>query len=34
MPLITFDGGRLTREQKAQMVRELTEVAYKITAIG
>ena len=32
--MITFDGGRLTREQKAEIVREFTAAAHKVTGIG
>lgn len=34
MPVITFDGGKLTREQKAQLISEFTEVAHKATGIN
>ncbi len=33
MPVITFDGGKMTKEQKAQIVREFTETAHKVTGI-
>lgn len=33
MPVITFDVGHLTREQKAELVREFANVAHKITGI-
>lgn len=34
MPIINFDGGKLTREQKAELVREFTEVAHRVTGIN
>lgn len=34
MPVITFEGGKLTKEQKAQLVSEITEVAHKATGIN
>lgn len=33
MPVITFDSSALTKEQKRQIVSELTETASKITNI-
>lgn len=33
MPIITFDGGKLTREQKAELVSQFTETAHKTTGI-
>jgi 4-oxalocrotonate tautomerase len=33
MPVIAWDGGRLTREQKQELVRRLTEVATEVTKI-
>lgn len=33
MPVITFESGKLTKEQKAQLVQDFTEVAHKVTGI-
>ncbi len=33
MPIITVEAGKMDREKKAQMVRELTEAASKILDI-
>lgn len=33
MPVITFESGKLTKEQKAQLAQEFTEAAHKITGI-
>ena len=33
MPVITFDGKALTKEQKAQLAQEFTETAAKVTGI-
>ena len=33
MPVITFESGKLTKEQKAQLAQEFTEVAHKVTGI-
>jgi 4-oxalocrotonate tautomerase len=33
MPVIRFDGGKLTKEQKTQLVSEFTETAHKTTGI-
>lgn len=33
MPVITFDGGTLTREKKAEISKELTDSASRITGI-
>jgi 4-oxalocrotonate tautomerase len=33
MPIITFDGGAMTREQKADLVREFTATSSRITGI-
>ena len=33
MPIITFAGGRLTGEQKAQLAEQVTEAAHKVTDI-
>ena len=33
MPIITFDGGKITTEQKADLVRQFTEAAHKVTGI-
>lgn len=33
MPIITFAGGRLTGEQKAELVEQVTEAAHKVTDI-
>ena len=33
MPIITFDGGKITTEQKADLVRQFTEAARKVTGI-
>jgi len=33
MPIITFDGGKLTKEQKAQLAKEFTDSAQKTTGI-
>jgi len=34
MPIINYDGGRMTREQKAELVTEFTETASRITGIN
>ena len=34
MPVITFEGGKLTREQKAELVSQFTEAAHKNTKIN
>ena len=33
MPVITFDGGKLSKEQKAALVQQFTETAQKVTGI-
>lgn len=33
MPVITLEAGKLSKEQKAQLVKEFTESAAKITGI-
>lgn len=33
MPIITFDGGKLTKQQKSDLVCQFTEVAHKVTGI-
>jgi len=33
MPIITFDGGKLSKEQKADIVSQFTETAHKATGI-
>ena len=33
MPVITFDGGKLSKEQKAALVQQFTEAAHKVTGI-
>ena len=33
MPVITFDGGKMTKEQKNDLVCGLTDVAQKVTGI-
>ncbi|MCE5323422.1 tautomerase family protein [bacterium] len=33
MPVITFNGKTLTKEQKAQLAQEFTETASKVTGI-
>ncbi len=33
MPVITFDGGKLNRDQKAELVRQFTEAAHSVTGI-
>jgi 4-oxalocrotonate tautomerase len=33
VPVITFDGGKLSREQKAALAAQLTEVAHAVTSI-
>ncbi len=33
MPVIAWDGGKLTREQKQELVRRLTEVATEVTKV-
>lgn len=33
MPIITFDGGHLNREQKAELVKEFSEVSARVTGI-
>lgn len=33
MPIINFDGGTMTKEQKAQLVAGFTEHAHKVTGI-
>ena len=33
MPVITFEGGRLPREKKAELAREFTEIASRTTGI-
>jgi 4-oxalocrotonate tautomerase len=33
MPVITFDGGKLSKEQKAVLVQQFTETAHKVTGI-
>lgn len=33
MPIITFDGGKLTKAQKAELVCKFTEIAHKVTGI-
>ena len=34
MPLIIFEGGKLDKDKKKVLVRELTETAAKVTGIG
>jgi len=33
MPVITLDGGKLSKEQKAVLVQQFTEAAHKVTGI-
>jgi 4-oxalocrotonate tautomerase len=33
MPVITFDGGKLSKDQKTELVREFTEISHKVTGI-
>ena len=33
MPVITFDGGKLTKEQKASLVAQFTEASHQVTGI-
>ena len=33
MPIITYDGGKLTKEQKCQLAKEFTDTAEKATGI-
>jgi 4-oxalocrotonate tautomerase len=33
MPVIVFEGGRLSREQKEELIRGFTEVAHRVTGI-
>lgn len=33
MPVISYDGATLTKEQKQKLVKELTEAAVKVTGI-
>lgn len=33
MPVVTFDGGKMTKEQKAEIVQKFTEAAHKVTGI-
>jgi 4-oxalocrotonate tautomerase len=33
MPVITFDGGKLTKDQKAELVCEFTSTAARVTGI-
>jgi len=33
MPVITFDGPKMTREQKARLVKSFTEAASEVTGI-
>ncbi|MHB0998924.1 MAG: 4-oxalocrotonate tautomerase DmpI [Armatimonadota bacterium] len=33
MPIITFDGGKLTKEQKSELVCQFTDAAQKVTGI-
>lgn len=33
MPVITLDIGKLTKEQKAQLVRHFTEAAHQVTCV-
>ncbi len=33
MPVITFDGGKLSKDQKAALVEQMTEAAHTITGI-
>lgn len=33
MPVITLEAGKLNKEQKAQLVKEFTETASKVTGI-
>lgn len=33
MPIITFEGGKLDRAQKAELVQRFTEAAHQITGI-
>lgn len=33
MPVITWEGGKLTKEQKKELVRRFTEVASEITKV-
>lgn len=34
MPIITFDVGKLSKEQKAELVSEFTETAHRVTGIS
>lgn len=33
MPIITFEGGKLTKEQKSELIHRFTEVASKATKV-
>jgi 4-oxalocrotonate tautomerase len=33
MPIITFEGGKLTTEQKRELIKRFTEVATEVTNI-
>jgi len=33
MPVIAWEGGKLTREQKQELVRRLTEVAVEVSKV-
>lgn len=33
MPVITFDGGKMSKEQKAKLVQEFTDAAHAVTGI-
>jgi len=33
MPFIQFDGGKMTKEQKAQLVARLTEASHEVLGI-
>lgn len=34
MPVITYDGRKLTKEQKSELVREFTETSARVTGIA
>ncbi|MEI8355777.1 MAG: 4-oxalocrotonate tautomerase DmpI [Deltaproteobacteria bacterium] len=33
MPMISWEGGKLTREQKKDLIRKFTEVAVEVTRV-
>jgi 4-oxalocrotonate tautomerase len=34
MPVIIFEGSKLTRDQKAELIKQFTEAAHKTTGIA